>query len=47
MLQKGGAQLGETLELARLASDNSEWVKGVFKIRDSAPVKFAEKKLMV
>ena len=43
MLQKGGAQLGETLEFARLASDNSEWVKGVFKIRDSAPVKFAEK----
>lgn len=43
MIQKGGAQLGETLELARLASDNVDWVKGAFKVRDSVPVKFAEK----
>ncbi len=43
MMQGGGAQLGETLELAKLATDNLDWARGVAKIADTAPVKFLEK----
>ena len=43
MAQGGGAQLGETLELAKLATDNLDWARGVAKISDTAPVKFLEK----
>lgn len=43
MVQGGGAQLGETLELAKLATDNLDWAKGVAKISDTAPIRFLEK----
>tara|TARA_Y100001973_G_C5206912_1_gene342137 strand:+ start:2873 stop:6781 length:3909 start_codon:yes stop_codon:yes gene_type:complete len=43
MIQGGGAQLGETLELAKLATDNLKWARGVAKISDTAPIKFLEK----
>ena len=41
--QKGGAQLGETLELAKLASERSGFVSQLGKVADKSGIRFFEK----
>ena len=45
IMQKGGAQLGETLEIAKLAAERSGLVSGVGKAVDKSGVRFFEKSL--
>jgi len=43
IMQKGGAQLGETLEIAKLAAERSGFVSGIGKALDKSGVRFLEK----
>jgi len=43
IMQKGGAQLGETLEIAKLAAERSGFVSGIGKAVDKSGVRFFEK----
>lgn len=43
IMQKGGAQLGETLEIAKLAAERSGLVSGIGKAVDKSGIRFFEK----